>query len=62
MISGPLIEKKFAYYGEKLDQANIEANIRHMQGNWKQDLGRLVKDLPEFQQVAQQVKEKLRLR
>jgi len=59
LLDMELLEKKFAYYGEKFEKDKIEANVRQMEESWKRDLERLVKDLPEFEIVAQEVKERI---
>lgn len=54
-----LLEKKFAYYGEKFEKSRIESNIGKVEKSWKRDLERLVKDVPKFGEVAQEVEDRL---
>lgn len=54
-----MIEKKFAYYHEKLDLHKIEANFPQMKGRWHQDLRQLMSNVPDFDQVSKEVLEKL---
>ncbi|MFH0817896.1 MAG: nucleotidyl transferase AbiEii/AbiGii toxin family protein [Candidatus Micrarchaeota archaeon] len=50
-----LVEKKFAFYGEKFEKDKVEANAKKVEKNWKQDLGQLVKDVPKLDSVTQEV-------
>jgi len=58
-IDNELLEKKFAYYGEKFKKGRIESNIGEIEESWKRDLERLVKDVPKFGEVAQEVEDRL---
>ncbi len=58
-LDSSLVEKKLAYYGEKFDKIKIEKNIDEMRINWKRDLERLLKPLPEYEKTAHQVKQAL---
>ena len=54
-----MVEKKFAYYGEKFEKAKTLENALSMKMDWKRDLHPFVKNLPDFESVYQNVKEKI---
>lgn len=56
-----LVEKKFEYYHEKIDKRKIEQNINEMREKWERDLENLLKKLPDFDEIASQVKKELSL-
>jgi len=54
-----IVEKKFAYYNEKLEKERITAAIEKMKTDWQRDLRPLLKNLPEFSKVESEMKKKL---
>lgn len=50
-----VVGKKFAYYGETLNKQKIAVAIQQMKNDWQRDLGPLLKALPEFSSVAEEV-------
>ncbi len=49
-----LIRQKFSYYNEKHDKNKTLQNIQKMEPKWKDDLKRLMKNLPEFKNLAKE--------
>jgi len=50
--------KKFAYYGEKFDTSIAIENVRRNRFEWERDLRHLLKKLPEFDKLEQEVERK----
>jgi len=59
-IDKRVLDKKFAYYGEKFDVKKEIENALKSKDDWVRDLRHLVKNLPAFEQVEREVERKLR--
>lgn len=55
-----MIEKKFAYYNEKLDLHVLESALPGIRGNWHNDLRQLMPKVPPIEPVFNEVVERLR--
>ena len=55
-----VLDRKFAYYGEKFDVGTAIENARKSKATWLRDLRHLVKALPEFERVEHEVEKRLK--
>jgi len=54
-----LVEKKFAYYNEKLNTSQIIENIKNLQQAWGSDLTRLIKKIKSHKEISRIVEAKI---
>ena len=55
-----VLDRKFAYYGEKFDAGTAIENARKSEATWARDLRHLIKALPEFELVEREVEKRLK--
>ncbi len=55
-----VLDRKFAYYGEKFDAGKAVENVRKSKATWQRDLRHLVRALPEFELVEREVGKRLK--
>jgi predicted nucleotidyltransferase component of viral defense system len=58
-IDEKVLEKKFAYYGERYDAKKTIENARKSKENWTRDLKNLIRELPPYDPLEKMVETRL---
>lgn len=58
-VDGEVLERKFAYYGEKFDAEKTIEYARKSKENWTRDLRNLLRELPEYDPLEKMVERRL---
>ena len=59
-IGRQVLDRKFAYYGEKFDADKAIENARKSKDNWERDLRHLLPKLPDYEKLEKEVEKNLR--